>query len=226
MTMRPIDRIYRKRLLPLSPLLSVICRKRIRCFLYTWRESNGKMQFSAVEEGLGEWLRPPWNSAVSIHLPRLHIRLRNYKILEMKNETRRSQLMWRAIRRPYIFSYCVILSCVWYALSIKLSLSPAAQNDGRRIILLASILLWDVLYFFSMIYFLTISKCLLSASKRRWKYTQIGEEKAFTSLTATADFRSTVYARHEGKMYLKRESIRFIRRKIFILYIMGDRIYT
>ena len=119
----------------------------------------------------------------------------------MKNETRRSQLMWRAIRRPYIFSYCVILSCVWYALSIKLSLSPAAQNDGRRIILLASILLWDVLYFFSMIYFLTISKCLLTASKRRWKYTQIGEEKAFTSLTTTVHF-CTVYARHEGKIYL------------------------
>jgi hypothetical protein len=32
--------------------------------------------------------------------------------------------------------------------------------------------------------------------------THIGEEKAFTSLTATVDFR-TVYARHEGKIYLR-----------------------
>ena len=57
--------------------------------------------------------------------------------------------------------------------------------------------------------FFTISKWLLSASKRRKKYTHRRRESfpataacKLSSLTATAVFR-TVYARHEGKIYLR-----------------------
>ena len=45
-------------------------------------------------------------------------------------------------------------------------------------------------------------KMSLVSQQEEEENTHIGEEKAFTSLTATVDFR-TVYARHEGKIYLR-----------------------
>jgi hypothetical protein len=48
-----------------------------------------------------------------------------------------------------------------------------------------------------------------------------GEEKAFTSLTTTVHFR-TVYAHHEGKIYLTENRSE---EKSSFFYITGDRIY-
>ena len=80
------------------------------------------------------------------------------------------------------------------------SLSHAAKNDGRRIILLIYVdIIVKCFIFFSK--FLTITKCLLSAQQEEENTAHTGEEKAFTSLTTTVHF-CTVYARHEGKIYL------------------------